>query len=46
MDIKEYSKLIKAKRKELDGLMKRKMPVIAGRMAKDHSRTTSAGKVS
>ena len=24
MDIKEYSKLIKAKRKELDGLMKRK----------------------
>ena len=36
MDIKEYSKLIKAKRKELDGLMKRKMPVIAGRMAKDH----------
>ena len=38
MDIKEYSKLIKAKRKELDGLMKRKMPVIAGRMAKDHFR--------
>ena len=36
MDIKEYSKLLKAKRKELDGLMKRKMPVIAGRMAKDH----------
>ena len=36
MDIKEYSKLIKAKRKELDDLMKRKMPVIAGRMAKDH----------
>lgn len=36
MDIKEYSKVIKAKRKELDDLMKRKMPVIAGRMAKDH----------
>ena len=36
MDIKEYSRLINAKRKELDGLMKRKMPVIAGRMAKDH----------
>ncbi|MBT0709294.1 hypothetical protein INE91_03134 [Phocaeicola vulgatus] len=44
MDIKEYSKLIKAKRKELDGLMKRKMPVIAGRMAKTISRTTSAGR--
>ena len=36
MDIKEYSKLIKAKRKELDDLMRRRMPVIAGRMAKDH----------
>lgn len=36
MDIKEYSKLIKAKRKELDNLMRRRMPVIAGRMAKDH----------
>lgn len=36
MDIKEFSKQIKAKRKELDDLMKRKMPVIAGRMAKDH----------
>ena len=29
MDIKEFSKLIKAKRKELDDLMKRKMPAIA-----------------
>ena len=36
MNIKEYSKLIKDKRKELDNLMKRKMPVIAGRMAKEH----------
>lgn len=36
MDIKEFSNLIKAKRKELDDLMKRKMPVLAGRMAKDH----------
>ncbi len=36
MNIKEYSKLIKDKRKELDDLIKRKMPVIAGRMAKDH----------
>ena len=36
MDIKEYSKLLKAKRKELDDLMRRRMPVIAGRMAKDH----------
>lgn len=36
MDIKEYSKLIKAKRKELDNLMRRRMPVITGRMAKDH----------
>lgn len=36
MDIKEFSNQIKAKRKELDDLMKRKMPVLAGRMAKDH----------
>lgn len=36
MDIKEYSKRMKAKCKELDQLMRRKMPVIAGRMAKDH----------
>lgn len=36
MDIKEFSKQIKAKRKELDELMKRKMPVLAGRMAQDH----------
>lgn len=36
MDIKEFSKQIKAKRRELNELMKRKMPIIAGRMAKDH----------
>lgn len=36
MNINEFSTLIKAKRKELDSLMKRKMPVLAGRMAKDH----------
>ena len=43
MDIKEYSKLIKAKRKELDDLMKRKMP---DEWQRTISRTTSAGKVS
>lgn len=36
MNIKDFSNLIKSKRKELDDLMKRKMPVISGRMAKDH----------
>lgn len=36
MNIKEFSTLIKTKRKELDNLMKRKMPVLVGRMAKDH----------
>lgn len=36
MDIKEFSNQIKAKRKDLDNLMKSKMPVLAGRMAKDH----------
>lgn len=36
MELKEFSALIKAKRKKLDELMKRKMPVLAGRMAKDH----------
>lgn len=36
MDIKEFSALIKSKRKELDILMRHRMPVIAGRMAKDH----------
>ncbi len=36
MDIKEFSRLIKAKRRELSDLMRRKMPVHAGRLAKDH----------
>lgn len=36
MDIKYFSDLIKTKKKELDDLMRRRMPVIAGRMAKDH----------
>ena len=36
MELKEFSALIKAKRKELGELMKRKMPVLAGRIAKDH----------
>lgn len=36
MDIKEFSALIKAKQKELDTLMRRKLPVKVGRMAKDH----------
>lgn len=36
MDIKEFSKQIKAKRKELTDLMRRKMPIHAGRLAKDH----------
>lgn len=36
MYIKDFAKLIEQKRKELDKMMHRKMPVIAGRMAKDH----------
>lgn len=36
MDIKDFARLIKDKRRELDTLMRIKMPVIAGRMAKDH----------
>ena len=44
MNIKEYSKLIKDKRKELDDLIKRKMPVIAGRMAKDHFQVAKGEK--
>ena len=36
MDIKNFAKLVKAKREELDTLMRRNMPMIAGRMAKDH----------
>lgn len=36
MDIKDFAKRIRQKHKELDDLMRRKMPVIAGRRAKDH----------
>ena len=36
MDIKDFSALLKAKQKELDTLMRRKLPVKVGRMAKDH----------
>lgn len=36
MYIKDFAKLIEQKCKELDKMMRRKMPVIAGRMAKDH----------
>ena len=36
MDIKDFAKIIAQKRKELDTVMRRRMPVIAGRMAKDH----------
>ena len=36
MDLKDFDNLIKSKRKQLETLMRRKMPVIVGRMAKDH----------
>lgn len=36
MYIKDFARLIERKRKELDTLIRRQMPVIAGRMAKDH----------
>lgn len=36
MDIKDFAKQAERKRKELDDMMRRRMPVIAGRMAKDH----------
>lgn len=36
MNLDEFSQLIAAKRRELDKLMRRRMPVIVGRMAKDH----------
>lgn len=36
MNIQDFAKLIKRKRKELDDMMRREMPVVAGRMAKDH----------
>lgn len=36
MDIKEFSARMKAQKQQLDDLFNRKMPVFAGRMAKDH----------
>lgn len=36
MDIKDFTRLVERKRKQLDTLMKSRMPVIAGRIAKDH----------
>lgn len=36
MDIKEISTRLKSKEKELDTLIKRKLPIIVGRMAKVH----------
>ena len=49
MDIKDFARLVKAKRGELDTLMRRNMPVIAGRMAKGRlcerrSASVEAGK--
>lgn len=36
MDIKDFTEMIKRKRDRLDSMMRRKMPVMVGRMAKDH----------
>jgi len=36
MDIKEFAQLIKRKGSELSSFMQDRMPIIAGRMAKDH----------
>lgn len=36
MDLKDFAKLAAQKRKKLDAMMRRQMPVIAGRLAKDH----------
>ena len=36
MDIKDFARQVERKRKKLDDMMRRRMPVIAGRMAKDH----------
>ena len=36
MDMKTFIRLMGRKQKELDELMRRRMPVVAGRMAKDH----------
>ena len=35
MDIKDFTEMIKRKRDRLDSMMRRKMPVMVGRMAKD-----------
>ena len=36
MDIKEFSKQLNSKKKEIQALTHRRMPVIAGKMAKEH----------
>lgn len=36
MDIKDFVRQVERKRKKLDKFMRRDMPVLAGRMAKDH----------
>lgn len=36
MDIKDFSASLKAKKKELDTLVRRELPIKVGRMAKDH----------
>lgn len=36
MDTKEFLLIIKSKQKEIDELQKRRLPVMVGRMAKDH----------
>lgn len=36
MDLKDLDNLIKSKRKQLETLMRRRLPVAVGRMAKDH----------
>lgn len=36
MDIKEFSRLLRTKQKEIDTLMRRKMPIRVGNMAKRH----------
>lgn len=36
MDIKDFTEMIKRKRDRMDSMMRRKMPVMVGRMAKDH----------
>lgn len=36
MDVKDFTKLIESKQSEINAFVRQKMPVIAGRMAKDH----------